>query len=155
DALPKSRDRGIEWFKTVKEDKSKDLNEQLVVRLLVARTYGDPEQVKQRIDDLTARQNADGGWTASPKLNQSSDAFATVKSLLALAPSGTSIDYPATKKGRDYLLQTQRDDGSWEVLTPTFHASTGRTGRDLNTDEVYTYWGTAWSALGLLHALPP
>jgi Squalene-hopene cyclase C-terminal domain len=152
-ALPKSRDRALAWYKTVKEDKARDLNEQLVVRLLVEKTYGKLERVKERIRDLAVRQNADGGWTANPALNKESDAFATGQSLYALIRSGVAVDDPAIQKGRDFLLKAQRKDGSWEVLTPTFHPKTGK-GRDANTDAVYTYWGTAWAALGLLHTLP-
>jgi hypothetical protein len=152
-ALPNSRDKALEWLTSVREDKAKDLNEQIVVRLLVEKTYGKPERLKVRLGDLTARQNPDGGWTASPRLNKVSDAFATGQSLYALITSGVAVDDPAIRKGRDYLLRAQRNDGAWEVLTPTFHPKTGKD-RDADTDAVYIFWGTAWATLGLLHTLP-
>jgi hypothetical protein len=53
-----------------------------------------------------------------------------------------------------FLVTKQEENGSWLVPTTAFHPPSGRPGRDKKTDEVYTYWGTAWGTLGLLHTLP-
>ena len=55
---------------------------------------------------------------------------------------------------RSLLMEWQQPDGSWKVSTASFHATTGKP-RVARTDEVYTYWGTAWATIGLLHTLPP
>jgi hypothetical protein len=47
----------------------------------------------------------------------------------------------------------QQKNGSWIVPTTAFHPP-ARPERDRKTDEVYTYWGTAWATLGLLQTLP-
>jgi hypothetical protein len=56
-------------------------------------------------------------------------------------------------KAQVYLRDSQQPDGSWHVPTASFHAPTGKP-RDARTDAVYTYWGTGWATLGLLHTLP-
>ena len=150
EASKKAAERAKAWLKTLKEDPAKDLTEQLVVRLLVEATSGDPGRVKQRAADLTARQNSDGGWSVDPKLGQPSDAFATGMVLYALSRSGDKLDMA---NAREFLLRTQQPDGSWHVPTTAFHPLTGKP-RDARTNEVYTYWGTAWAALGLLSTFP-
>ena len=150
EASKKATERARAWLKTLKEDPAKDLTEQLVVRLLVEASSGEPGRVDQRTAGLTARQNTDGGWSVDPKLGQPSDAFATGMALYALSRTG---DKPDTAKARGFLLRTQQPDGSWRVPTTAFHPLTGKP-RDARTDEVYTYWGTAWAALGLLSTLP-
>jgi len=49
----------------------------------------------------------------------------------------------------NYLLKTQKADGTWFVDSNL----TSREGSD-DKDYVYTYWGTAWAAIGLLRSLP-
>ena len=70
---------------------------------------------------LTTIQNADGGWgedAASYKLNYRgyeaapSTASQTAWALLALMAAGEG-GHPAVKRGIDYLLRTQGEDGFW------------------------------------------
>jgi hypothetical protein len=145
------------------EDHSKDLTEQLVVRLLVESKVAGGKRTDERLRDLLARQNADGGWAVSPKLGQGSDAFATGMALYAIESAGvvssTGTSRPAENvdgaaaKAQAYLRDSQQRDGSWKVSTASFHPLTGKP-RDARTDDVYTYWGTGWATLGLLHTLP-
>ena len=59
---------------------------------------------------LTAQQK-DGGWART--LGQSSDAHATGEAIFALVETGIASEHPVIRAGVDYLLHTQRNDGSW------------------------------------------
>ncbi len=64
--------------------------------------------------ELLKQQRADGGWNTSPYLE--SDAYGTGLAMHALLESGQlKVTDAAWQRGRDYLLKTQLDDGSWYV----------------------------------------
>ena len=66
--------------------------------------------------DLLALQHADGGWAQLEAM--ASDAYATGEALVALAESGVvPLSDGALRRGLDFLLRTQIDDGSWMVET--------------------------------------
>lgn len=60
-------------------------------------------------------QRTDGGWGQLAGL--ASDAYATGQSLFVLQASGLPTDHPAYQSGIRFLLESQRDDGSWKVQT--------------------------------------
>lgn len=162
ESAAKSRAKALTWLERTAKDQSKDLTEQLVVRLLVQSTLPDRGAADDRLRDLLARQNGDGGWAVDPKLGRGSDAFATGMALYAIA-STTPVEKGASlrpaahdeaiARAEAYLRRSQGPDGSWKASTASFHPLTGKP-RDARTDEVYTYWGTAWATIGLLHTLP-
>jgi hypothetical protein len=47
-----------------------------------------------------------------------------------------------------FLVETQRDDGSWDVRGTKERKKNG-------LEETSTYWGTTWATIGLLQTLPP
>jgi hypothetical protein len=66
--------------------------------------------------DLLASQRDDGGWAQADAMG--SDAYATGQALVALRESGAmATSDRAYRKGLEYLLRTQVDDGSWQVET--------------------------------------
>ncbi|MFQ5880664.1 MAG: squalene--hopene cyclase, partial [Dehalococcoidia bacterium] len=79
------------------------------------------EHVRRAVRWLEAHQNADGGWGescasyADPTLRGqgASTASQTAWALLALLAAG-DVDSEATRRGIAYLVQTQRDDGTWD-----------------------------------------
>ena len=72
------------------------------------------EAVAAAAGDLLALQRADGGWAQTAAMG--TDAYATGQALVALRESGSvDADAPAYRKGLEYLLRTQIDDGSWVV----------------------------------------
>src|SRR5262249_48573569 len=171
EALPKARDKALAWLESVEPGKPgvkgavyegkptenpDTLNERLVLRLLVARKFGKPKDADGRLEELLARQAADGGWSANPEQHQPSDAFATGQSLyaLCLAGGGDEKVKAAVERACKFLLTKQEKNGSWTVPSTAFHPPSSKPGRDKRTDAVYTYWGTAWATLGLLHTLP-
>ncbi len=92
------------------------------------------------LQELLSRRNADGGW--GWKRGEPSDALATGQVLYVLSHGTSGAE--AARGARDFLLRTQREDGSWRVPTT-------KTGS--KDDTVSTYWGTAWAVLGLLRVL--
>jgi hypothetical protein len=64
--------------------------------------------------ELLAGQRSDGGWSQLPSME--SDAYATGEALVALRESGAVPEgNPAVRRGAEYLLRTQLEDGSWFV----------------------------------------
>jgi hypothetical protein len=65
---------------------------------------------------LLAIQKADGGWSQTASM--ASDAYATGQALVALRESAVvAPTEPAYRKGLEFLLRTQIEDGSWIVET--------------------------------------
>ncbi len=64
---------------------------------------------------VLAAQRDDGGWAQNDEMT--SDAYATGQTLTVLAATGTSPTDAVFRRGVEFLLQAQRDDGSWLVET--------------------------------------
>lgn len=66
------------------------------------------------VQKLLSEQDADGGW--AQKREMKPDAYATGSVLVALHEAGgLSCQHSAWMRGLDYLLRTQKPDGSWYV----------------------------------------
>ncbi len=106
------------------------------------------------VDALLALQRTEGGWAQLAGI-AAPDAYATGESLYALHLAGVPPTHPAYRRGVDFLLKTQRKDGSW------FVASRSHPVQPL-IDGGYPYinhqWisaaGGAWSTMALLATLP-
>ena len=117
-----------------------------VVRLLLAVATDDESAVDATTKELLALQKSDGswGWLKSDP----GDALATGMALYALEKStaaSTSTD-AAVRSAIKFLVETQRDDGSWAVK--------GTKEKKASIEETAVYWGTTWAAIGLLETLP-
>jgi N-acyl-D-amino-acid deacylase len=87
---------------------------QRAFRLLgLAWANAEPKALQGGIDDLLETQQKDGGW--SQLNNLESDAWATGIALLALNAAGTAATDETYRRGIEYLVNTQFDDGSWFV----------------------------------------
>ena len=101
---------------------------------------------------LVAEQRADGGWSQLASLT--SDAYTTGQALVALAESGVvATTHPVYKRGVQFLLSTQFEDGSWFVksraiaLQPLFEI-----GFPHGRDQWISAAGTNWATLALTRA---
>jgi hypothetical protein len=73
--------------------------------------------------------------------------------LWALHESGTAPSDPAFRRGVDYLLRTQQEDGSWHVVTRAFTFQPYfQSGFPHGHDQWVSQAGTAAAALALTFA---
>lgn len=119
-------------------------HEWTLVKLLYSDRFGDAAMTRELVDEVLAEQHEDGGW---PWIRgEASDAFATGQTLYTLERVGWPKDDAAVERARRFLLETQRDDGSWTVR------STLR--REEGPVPTSDFWGTGWAVVGLLRSLP-
>ena len=106
-------DRARAWLTTAKATAT----EERAFRLLGLRWAGASNDVlAAAARELFAIQKADGGWAQLDTM--ASDAYATGEALVALRESGVvAAGDAAYRKGLEYLLRTQIEDGSWIVET--------------------------------------
>lgn len=118
-----------------------------IARLLFALESGDDVAAETSMKELLSLQQPDGswGWLKS----DSGDALATGMSLYALARSAdfNSQREAAVQFAVKFLVENQRDDGSWAVKG-TKEKKKGK------VEETAVYWGTTWASIGLLETLP-
>lgn len=137
--------RAEEWLKAQQPAQT---TQTAVLRLVMTlQSSAPPEDVRAAVNGLIALQNADGGWSQLP--DRPSDAYATGQVLYALCLTEVAPDAEPILKGVQFLIRTQRDDGSWPMTRRT------------QTDEPpsqnmipITYFGSAWATLGLMRSLP-
>ena len=112
-----------------------------------------PQAREARKEELIALQRPDGGWSQTPHLG--SDAYATGEVLYTLREIGVPASDGAVRKGVEFLLKTQRADGSWYVpsramkIQPYFQS-----GFPYDHDQWISSAGTAWAAIGLAVSTP-
>ena len=106
-------DRAREWL-TGAPAKS---TEERAFRLLgLSWAHAPVDVLKRAAVDLVATQQRDGGWAQLDTM--ASDAYATGEALVALRESHAAAPADrAYRKGIEFLLRTQIDDGSWIVET--------------------------------------
>lgn len=134
--------RAIESIKPSPPGKS---TEWYAVQLLLATARNDQAQRDHFVTELRGQQQADGGW--GWLVGDPSDALGTGMAMYALARAGVDRGDPAIKNAQQFLISTQRDDGSWRVQ------GTKANKKD-RVEETAVYWGTTWAALGLMATLP-
>jgi ankyrin repeat protein len=79
---------------------------------------GSAQVIDKVAKELLSEQRSDGGWSQLSTLP--SDAYATGQALFALAESRRLAGaHPAYRRGVQYLMDSQLDDGSWYVETRT------------------------------------
>ena len=127
-----------------------DNREWLATRLLFEREFGSVDDVDKWRQLLLESRNMDGGWGWEKGV--ASDSMTTGLAIYVLAKTMAGDDFPAIQAARSFLLKSQQSEGSW--LTPSKNITKSTDPERLRVrDEIYHYWGTAWSAIGLLETL--
>jgi ankyrin repeat protein len=140
--------RGADWLMNAQPQTSQDRAYQLL-GLGWAGVKADNEGIRKGVRELIAEQRSDGGWAQLPGL--ASDAYATGQVLVALRQSGAlPATHPAFKRGVEFLMRTQLEDGSWYVKTraiplqPFFES-----GFPYGPDQWISAAATNWAAMAL------
>jgi hypothetical protein len=112
------------------------------------------DAMKKAAAELIDSQQDDGGWAQTGEM--SSDAYATATVLVALLRTGAvSADHAAVRRGVQYLLRTQLDDGSWHVKTRAKPFQTYfESGFPHGKDQFISIAASSWSTLALVLTLP-
>ena len=121
-----------------------------VLKVLVAIRAGQArEKLQNAIGELLALQAADGGWSQNDQTK--SDAFATGQMLYVLAQAGYTDQQPEIRRAIDYLLSTQKPDGSWPMISRA--TPDGRPGSAKLLTPI-TIGASSWATLGLATLSP-
>jgi squalene cyclase len=116
---------------------------------------GNNEIIKKAVRNLLAEQRSDGGWSQLASL--ASDAYATGQALVALKEAGAlPVTDPAYKRGIEFLLRTQLEDGSWYVKSrsipfqPFFES-----GFPHGSDQWISAAASNWATMALAMSITP
>src|ERR1700694_1685291 len=140
--------KAIAWLDAAKRS---DIHQDKVLKVLMAVRSGKPRKTMQTtIDQLLALQRADGGWSQTvPEMK--SDAFATGQTLYVLSLAGVTAERPAIKRGIDFLVATQKPDGSWPMLSRSTPDGSPGSSKLLTP---ITCAASSWATLGLARLAP-
>ncbi len=127
------------------------LHQEKALRLLLGVRSGKPRTALQpAIDELLALQRADGGWSQTVP-GWKSDAFATGQTLYVLALAGLTAERPEIKRGIDFLVATQKPDGSWPMISRATPDGSPGSAKLLTP---ITCAASSWATLGLARLVP-
>jgi ankyrin repeat protein len=139
------------WLAAAKPTTAEDRN----MQLLGLHWSGADEQQRARLaKSILSKQRNDGGWSQTDHL--ASDAYATGQSLFAVAEAGGVPPSNASyRRGVEYLLSTQRQDGSWYVRSraPKFQPFFDG-GFPYGHDQWISSMATGWATTALTYAVP-
>ena len=132
--------------------------ESLVVRLIYARSTGSSAEADALRGQILKQQRGDGGWSFIIGENMS-DAHATGEALYALqASSPDPATGEAIAQAQQWLVKTQREDGSWASdftrISKGDRSAPSKAKSAKDAERIYTYFGSGWATLGLLQAVP-
>jgi hypothetical protein len=126
--------------------KRSDLHQDKVMKVLLGVRAGKSSKaMRATIDELLALQRADGGWSQTVP-EPRSDAFATGQTLYALSLAGLTAERPEIKRGIDFLVATQKPDGSWAMISRSTPDGSPGSAKLLTP---ITCAASSWATLGL------
>jgi hypothetical protein len=171
--LALQRGRALKWLEQAQPRETEDR----VFRLWGMKYAGAPRYILgAAVTELTRTQRADGGWsqldepsrsdTSKPDTGRTaeravarshvSDAYATGSALAALhMAGGMAVELPVYQRGLDFLIRTQREDGSWFVKSRSHPFQTYfESGFPHGPDQFISAAGSAWAVAALALACP-
>jgi N-acyl-D-amino-acid deacylase len=127
--------------------------EDRVFQLLMSHYVAIPnDSVALMSQGLVSKQRDDGGWAQLDDMQ--SDAYATASALYALEQTGLAMSSDAWQRGIRFLIDHQREDGSWHVATRSKPIQKYfETGFPHEKDQFISTYATGWATLCLLKSL--
>ena len=138
--------RARDWLVSAKGE----VTEERAFRLLgLAWADAGADVLKPAARELLALQRDDGGWSQETSLD--SDGYATGEAITALLESGmAAASDPAVRRGVEFLLRTQLQDGSWYVKSRSVPIQAYfESGFPHGPDQWISAAGTAWAVRAL------
>lgn len=137
-------------------DNSPETTDDRAFRLLGLKWLGAaPEAIGEAVGPLRELQREDGGWAQTPTLK--SDAYATGLALFALNQGGgVPVNDPAFRRGVAFLLETQKEDGTWFVRKWAYgYNQYFDAGFPYGKNQFISLAGTCWATMALSLAVEP
>lgn len=141
-------EKSIQW--QLSQVPAMDNHEWLAIQVLFQHCVGTERDTEKARRQLADSRNSDGGW--GWQTGAASDPYTTGLAVYVLARTSPAQAAAEIQGGRDFLIRTQQQDGSWITASKTI-SNTSDPERLQARDEIYHYWGTAWATLGLLESL--
>jgi hypothetical protein len=140
--------KAIAWLDAARPS---DLHQDKALKVLLGVRLTRPrETVQATIAELLALQRADGGWSQTAP-GWGSDAFATGQTLYVLSLAGYTSERPEIKRGVDFLVATQKPDGSWPMNSRSTPDGSPGSSKLLTP---ITCAASSWATLGLARLAP-
>ncbi|MCS6851504.1 MAG: hypothetical protein NZ700_10105 [Gemmataceae bacterium] len=149
--IAQRRQRAREWLLNAPVKDTEDR----VFRLWGLKEAGaDAAAVQAAAQDLAQQQRDDGGWAQLDTL--ASDAYATGSALVALHQAGGwKVEDPVYRRGLRFLLDQQRPDGSWHVVSRSRPFQVYfETGFPHGKDQFISIAASGWATTALALACP-
>ena len=111
------------------------------------------QQIEAAAGQVIAQQQTGGGWAQREYFDP--DAYATGISLYALHEAGMSATDPVYRKGVEFLLRNQYQDGSWLVKTRSYPTQPYfESGYPFGNNQWISVAGASWASLAIAYTLP-
>jgi ankyrin repeat protein len=110
-------------------------------------------EVDSRVRQVLGQQQSSGGWAQRVELEP--DAYATGMSLYALRTAGVPATNEAYRKGIQFLLRNQYQDGAWLVKTRSYPIQAYfESGYPFGNNQFISAAGANWAILAIAETLP-
>jgi hypothetical protein len=147
-----AREKAQAWLKV---NDAPQATRSLTMRLWFDHRMGDTGRKEALTQRLLSQQKPDGGWSWRIDL-EGSDPIATGEVLYVLGAIGSPTwDDPSRARAVEYLVKTQREDGSWYQDHKRISANIRKEPAKIAAiDYIYSYYASGWATMGLLQLLP-
>lgn len=149
DPIKKRTEAARIWLLETEPEETEDA----VFRLFALDLLKDAAAAEKAARQLLELQAEDGGWAQQPEMQ--TEAYSTGSALVALVDSGQlRTEDPAFRRGIEFLLRTQLEDGTWKVVSRSRPIQTPyESGFPHGDDQFISSAGSCWAVLALAEAL--
>ena len=140
-----AREKAAAWLAKAKPT---DTTQAAALRLLVKARAGEPAKALRAGDRRSSSPGRTRTAAGASSRTLPSDAYATGQALYVLSLAGVKTDRAEVRRAVTFLVDTQKEDGSWPM---TARAHPGAT--PAKNLVPITYFGSAWATLGLMRSV--